>query len=121
MNRSTVRLLVLAALASASSVQAADQTAAPYGRLFHSPDERLLIDHPPPPSAPEEPAAEGPVRLDGIIRRSDGRTVIWVDGRPTTATEAQPTASGSAAVLSLPNGERRRLRVGESIVPGAGR
>ncbi|MCB1908381.1 MAG: hypothetical protein KDH15_13510 [Rhodocyclaceae bacterium] len=57
------------------------------------------------------------MRLDGIVRRSDGRTVIWVDGRATAASEAQATSGGSAAIVSLPNGERRKLRVGESIVP----
>ena len=116
MKRAAPLWLALAALASSAPALPASG----FGRLLHTPDERALIDHPPPPSTPAEPVQEGPVRLDGIVRRSDGRTVIWVDGRPTAASEAQPTAGGSAAVLSLPNGERRRLRVGESIVPGVG-
>ncbi|MCB1915585.1 MAG: hypothetical protein KDG52_07710 [Rhodocyclaceae bacterium] len=108
----------LAALPPALAQDAPEPTQG-FGRLFHSPEQRRLIDHPPPPAAPAEPPVEaGPVRLDGIIRRSDGRTVIWVDGRATRSTEARPAASGNAAILSLPNGEHRRLRVGESIVPG---
>ncbi len=108
----------LAALALAALPAAAGDGRPAYGRLFHTPEERARLDAPAPPPVASEDADTGPVRLDGIVRRSDGRTTVWVDGRVTERGEARPGADARTAVLALPNGEQRRLLVGESIVPG---
>jgi hypothetical protein len=59
------------------------QAAQPLGRLFTTPQERAQIDSgktPTDPAAASAPAAGQ--KLDGIVVRSGGPTVIWVDGVP---------------------------------------
>jgi hypothetical protein len=68
----------------------------PLGRLFLTPVERLAIDQrrqgkvapvermfvgPTPPPAPRV--------VTGIVRRSDGRHTVWVDGEPRPAGEKE--------------------------------
>lgn len=94
-----------------------------FGRLFNTPEERARIDSAGAGTALDPALAEavsGPVRLDGIVRRNDGRTVIWVDGRPADAASAHAAADGRHAVVVLPNGDRRDLLVGESVIPEDG-
>jgi hypothetical protein len=81
------------------------------GRLFHSPVERARIDHPPPP--PAAPTATPP-RLDGIITRSGGRPVIFLDGQATPADTRQIRINDASARVTTPDGQRHHLRVGDS-------
>lgn len=106
-------LMLLSAWTAAAVAQTPPQR---FGRLFHSPEERLRLDR---EGSLEKPA---PVqyesrshRLDGIVRRADGQATVWVDGHRATAIEAHPTADARAAVIALPDGGKRRLRVGESV------
>jgi len=79
------------------------------GRLFFTPEERRRIDagDAPPASAVPPPASAGqagpaaaaereplPVRVDGVLRRSDGSQVVWIDGSPA---EGGVTADGARA------------------------
>lgn len=57
------------------------KTAPDLGRLFTTPQQRQRIDQPGKASA-AEPAAGEAGRVDGVMRRSEGRTVVWVDGVP---------------------------------------
>lgn len=101
--------LCLAAMIALVSASAAAQ--APLGRLFFTPDERAALDAGGPLHA-EPPAAETeltPRRLDGIVRRSDGRATVWING------EAERRRLGSADRASVQDAEGhwQSLRVGE--------
>lgn len=119
------RLMALAlVLAHGGPVAARSQEAAgdDFGRLFHSPAQRRVLDAGEPRRTPAHatkpaPALTPPVaraRIDGILRRSDGRDTVWLNG------ELQPVPPG----LRLAPGDRRelipaaapqtRLRVGDS-------
>jgi hypothetical protein len=59
------------------------------GTLFHTPQERALLDKL-RRGEPIEPAGSvgtgaAPARsLTGFVQRSDGRTTVWIDGSPVT-------------------------------------
>ena len=94
-----------------------------FGRLFHTPEERQRLDQHgglesrPDPAASATPPPAGPLRLDGIVRRNDGRSIVWIGGRKATSSEARSQPDGDSATVTLPDGQQRRLRVGESALP----
>jgi hypothetical protein len=120
-------------LGAALSLWAAGTQAQELGRLFFTPDQRAALDARRKARVPDKPAA-GPTadspltRVDGVVRRSGGRSTVWVNGE-TIPEGAQP---GSAKVapagsypgrVSVPAGEgaqRKDLRVGESLDRGNG-
>ncbi|MDD5249612.1 MAG: hypothetical protein PHY45_11535 [Rhodocyclaceae bacterium] len=73
--------------------------AEPLGRLFFTPAQRALLDRQRQGGSVEQ-APEAVARLDGIVARADGKTTVWINGRP------QRDAGLDAAAT---------LRVGESI------
>ena len=87
------------------------------GRLFFSPQERLELDR----RGVVHPAARGPsgarapesIRLDGIIRRADGSATVWINGREVPPAAAKRLSGGTAAAVTLPDGHRVRLKVGD--------
>lgn len=116
----------------ASMAEGADPP--PLGRLFFTPAERAKLDarrqeailnaNRPAPA----PVAEAPKRpqsqvltLNGVVRRSDGESTVWINGkavdRRSDPSGAHPTASGGeGAGVSLPGtGKRVRLKVGQSV------
>ena len=55
------------------------------GRLFFTPEQRAALDARRKARVPDKPAAasavEQPVtRVDGAVRRSGGRSTVWVNG-----------------------------------------
>jgi len=103
------------------------------GRLFFTPDQRAALDARRKARVPDKPAAtpvtESPVtHVDGAVRRSGGKSTVWVNGE-TIPEGAQP---GSAQVapkdstpsrVTIPAGEGAQhydLRVGESLDRGSG-
>lgn len=90
-----------------------DAGAEPLGRLFHTPAARARLDQPPPqPVAAPAP----PPRLDGIITRSDGQPVIFLDGQATPADARQIRMDEASALVTGPDGRRHRLQVGVPTV-----
>jgi hypothetical protein len=103
------------------------------GRLFFTPDQRAALDARRKARVPDKPAAtpvtESPLtRIEGAVRRSSGRSTVWVngeaiqDGTPGENPQVQPGASGAGRV-SVPVGEgaqRYDLRVGETLDRGTG-
>ena len=77
--------------ASAATTAAASRSApVPLGRLFFSASERAQLDvarlqkKPPPSTAPEvaeAPPAPQIVTYGGLVRRSDGRKMLWLNNR----------------------------------------
>jgi hypothetical protein len=74
------------------------------------------------------PQAESPVtRINGAVRRSGGKSTVWVNGEMiqegAQADAAQlPPRDPGAGRVTLPAGEgvQRSLRVGESLDRGSG-
>lgn len=105
------------------------------GRLFTTPAEREGLDRlrdaggqapapepvaaavateaqpaPPPPPPPE------PIAVTGIVTRSDGKSVVWINGTPQTDQHvtARPGATPTATV-TLPSGQRASVKAGQAI------
>ena len=126
---STIRSLIfLAVLAAAPSPAPA---AEPLGRLFFTPDQRVSLDaarskktrvtteeateKPPAPPVPEV------VTYGGVVRRSDGKSTVWLndravdekDARAGTAIVGRVRPDGSVTVQSAQTGRSVDLRVGQ--------
>ena len=72
------RCLLALALALSAAGAAAE---APLGRLFFTPQERADLDSGKARAAHDQALAPPPT-LDGIVRRSDGRGTVWINGKP---------------------------------------
>jgi hypothetical protein len=125
----TVTILLAGALSLWTAVAEAQEL----GRLFFTPEQRTALDARRKARVPDKPAAtpvtESPVtHVDGAVRRSGGKSTVWVNGE-TIPEGAQP---GSAQVapkdstpsrVTIPAGEGAQhydLRVGESLDRGSG-
>ena len=106
------------------------RAAEPIGRLFYTPDQRGQLDAarakrartgtdkaedaPPPPSTPEV------VTYGGIVRRSDGKTTVWLNNRAVTERESagarmvgRVRSDGTVVLQSAQTGRNVPLRVGQ--------
>jgi hypothetical protein len=97
------------------------------GRLFFTPDQRAQLDARRRARVPDKPAAVPMVaspttRLDGFVRRSSGRSTVWVNGEPfTESTRIEP--GGSDTRVSVPVGDggaRAQLKPGQVLDRGTG-
>jgi len=97
------------------------------GRLFFTPEQRILLDNARGQKVKieermEEPAPEI-VSLNGVVRRDDGRTTVWLNNRAVsdrhTAGGVTILPQGTASdpvVFSIPQAERVvTLRVGQNL------
>ena len=108
-------LLVLGLLSAPSAAQE------PLGRLFYTPEQRQALDArrrarlPDRPSAPM--VASPTTRLDGYVRRENGKSTVFVNGEPLpeTAPEAPRIGTGRVTVNVGESGARAGLRPGESL------
>jgi hypothetical protein len=97
-----VRSAILAALLTLAAVS----HGAELRTLFHSAEERAKLDRlrrgesaePQGASVPRVPV------VGGFVRRSDGRTTVWLDGKPVTMSDA------AAAAYLEPSKARERER-----------
>jgi hypothetical protein len=122
-------------LAFATTVSGAE-----LGRLFFTPAERAQLDlartqkkapPPPPPAAQtlEAPPAPEIVNYGGIIRRSDGKSMLWINDRVAEEREALGALSLKGAVrsdgavtLQVPqSGGTIEVKVGQSVDLQSGR
>jgi hypothetical protein len=100
------------------------------GRLFFSPEQRAQLDARRKARVPDKPAAAPVIaspttRLDGFVRRSSGRSTVWVNGESFTESESTRIEPGrsSDARVSVPVGDagvRARLKPGEVLDRGTG-
>jgi hypothetical protein len=102
------------------------------GRLFFTPEQRAALDGRRRARVPDKPAA-APVlaspttRLDGFVRRSGGRSTVWVNGEslPEIGPDAPRIEPGrsSDARVSVPigdSGARAALKPGEVLDRSSG-
>ncbi len=94
-----VPLLLLATLGACGTSLAADP-----GRLFYTPEQRAQLEAARARNvtqvrqATPDAGAPAPIRYDGVVIRSDGKTTRWVDGQPQT---------GASGVAGLKPGQIR--------------
>lgn len=100
------------------------------GRLFYTPGQRAMLDAARQQNvridlgAGEEQEPTGPqeVTVNGVIRRSDGKSTVWVNNRMVGETggapgvEVRPRRDASGVTLSIPQTSRSvDLKVGQTI------
>ncbi len=93
------------------------------GRLFFTPEQRAALDarrkaRIPDKAAPTPSVASPTTRLDGYVRRSDGRSTVWVNGE--RVDEASPRADGRVPVTVGESDARVPLKPGEVLDRGSG-
>ena len=117
-----VLLMVTPSQAAAQNATRADSRAVePLGRLFFTPAQRVQLDIARRQRArttvateqTEETAQSIPqtIRYDGLVRRSDGKSTIWLNSRPI---EDQKPVGGAAIVGRIHPDGSIRLQVPQS-------
>jgi len=122
-----MRRLGLLLLVIAGNAAAADAT---LGRLFYTPEQRAALEEArrrniraeeQAAEASKKPKPDGPrtVTLNGVVRRSDGESMIWVNGKPVESevndgmrVRLTPDQSG-VTVHDTEKGRTVRLKVGQ--------
>jgi hypothetical protein len=127
-----MRALLVSVLLLSTTLPIAVAEETPMGRLFFTPSERNTLEElrrrAQAPKAPEAERRVGvikphaTVRFSGMIKRSDGVSAIWVNGKQYYGNERPDdislSAQGSNDTISvkLPeNGRRISLRVGQDM------
>lgn len=111
---------LLLSLAELPECRAQHTAPAPaFGRLFHTPAQRLELERQrdqPPPAAPPVLAAAPPLParlIDGILRRSDGPPLVWLDGEAHSLPPGLRLAPGPTLMLIPAAAPQLRLQVGD--------
>jgi hypothetical protein len=114
------RLALLLALLPAGAASAQE-----LGRLFFTPEQRAALDARRAARLPDKPAAvaESPTtRVDGYVKRSSGKSTVWVDGEAMPdglQIEGLRVQRGNdptrVTVTIGEDGRRVEMRVGESL------
>ena len=115
---------VVAAFLFTGSVQAQE----PLGRLFFTAEQRAVLDARRKAGLADQSMStpgSSTTRLDGFVKRSDGKSTVWVNGQPIpeAAPEAPRIGAGETRV-AVPLGESRStvgLKPGETLDRGTGR
>ncbi|ATE58677.1 hypothetical protein [Thauera sinica] len=126
MSHSPPYRLACAAAVGVLALQFPPAQAATFGRLFHTPVQRHALEQdtppeaaivpPPPPPAPSPPTA--PLRIDGILRRSDGQYTVWINGEMAPMPRGLHLPPGRQRVLIPETDPHRHLRVGDRWLEG---
>jgi hypothetical protein len=95
------------------------------GRLFFTPEQRRALDARRSARVPDRPAAavvaSPTLRLDGYVKRSGGKSTVWINGEPADDTVRLPSASESTVTLGIGDtGARVRMKPGQSLDRGNG-
>lgn len=122
-------LLLLSALLCLPAAQGRE-----LGKLFFTPAERAALDRErqrsgmPEGAANQAPAFSGNLTLDGYVRRSGGRSTVWINGQPQYGRDAgQPvritekTGSAGQVWIKPPDAPRSfPLKAGQVLTPASG-
>lgn len=102
--------------------------AEPLGRLFFNPDERAMLDRMRQKSSGSMVSATEQITLNGIVRRSSGKSTIWINQVPQRENEnpqgvtiQQGKTSKPSAVLLLPSGKKVEIKPGQTFDAGKGK
>jgi len=101
------------------------------GRLFSTPDERQRLDaqrgippapaiaEAPPPAAPP-PAPPEPVTVDGVVRRSNGVSTVWLNQQPRHDAHISGPLSKPLVSVPLASGATVLAKPGQRVDVSAG-
>lgn len=94
------------------------------GRLFFTPEQRQALDARRKARLPDKPAAAAiaspTMRLDGYVKRSGGRSTVWVNGLPMDDAPRLPGSSDGRVPLSVGDSRARvGLKPGETLDRGS--
>lgn len=123
-----MRTLERAVLISLFGIAALPAAAAdPFGRLFTTPEQRRALDARRDPGADAAvPAGRTPVVLNGVVRRSRGPDVVWVNGSRAEdpvgpiRLRAGPDRSNGVTLEDTADGATARLKPGQYWEPATG-
>ncbi|MBI4756511.1 MAG: hypothetical protein HY778_14065 [Betaproteobacteria bacterium] len=128
--RPAASLALLLALATWGATAPAAQAAEgePLGRLFLTPEQRAALSRGRTLGLPQGPTTrEHAYTLNGVVRRSGGRSTAWINGVPlhdretAGAVRVLPRQGESGrAVVAVGEDKPVSLKVGESIDPASG-
>jgi hypothetical protein len=95
------------------------------GRLFFTPEQRAALDARRRARLPDKPAAVVTVsptmRVDGYVRRSGGKSTVFLNGEAADESARVPEAGDSSVSVRVgESGARVRLRPGETLDRGNG-
>jgi hypothetical protein len=124
--RHAAALLLACALLAPRAVLAQE-----LGRLFFTPEQREALDARRRARLPDKPAALAPsptTRVDGSVRRSLGKSTVWVDGSAVpegTQPEGLRIRRGGdpsrVSVIVGEDGRRVEMRVGQTLDRSSGK
>ena len=113
-------LAVLLALAAAMPHLAAAEE---LGRLFFSPEQRRALDARRQTRTPDKPAAvviSPTMRLDGYVKRSGGKSTVWVNGEAVDSPAPLPDGTEARVAVRAEGGRPVRMKPGETLDRGNG-
>lgn len=98
--------------------------AEPMGRLFHTPEQRALLDNarkttPMNVGGEVETPNTPTFTLKGIVTRSDGKRSVWMNGHIEHDAVQSKGQERNQTQVQLPGGEVK-LKVGQRIDPATG-
>jgi len=112
---------------------------APLGRLFFTPQQRAALDNArrnkirsdavagAVVKKPRPPVARSVV-INGVVKRSDGETIVWVNGKPVEGEtpdgmqfQVAPETKGAVLVREPDQGRRVEIKVGQQVDMNTGR
>lgn len=98
------------------------------GRLFFSPNERAMLDRLRQKSGGNAISATEQITLNGIVRRSSGKTTAWINQFPQHENETpqgiairQGQVSKPSTQLLLPSGKQVNLKAGQTFDTAKGK
>ena len=104
------RLLAVVLLLACGGAMAAE-----FGTLLSTPEERERLERlrrGEPAEQRVAPAPSRPNEVTGFVKRSDGRSTVWIDGVPLqVATPKAAPMLDPGAVRSYPDAEEGRIRL----------
>lgn len=124
--------MIRAALAASMVLLGASQAAAQeLGRLFFTPEQRAAMDARRKARLPETPAAavapSPTTRVDGYVKRSGGKSTVWVDGvgvpdgtQPEGLRLRRGDDASRVTVIVGEDGRRIEMRVGQTLDRSSG-
>ena len=127
---SAISLMVCLFAVSEPATAADPLISPPLGRLFMTPEERRALDAARTPLAdPNDPdaaihvAAASRVFLNGVLKRSDGPDVIWINGQRAGSKDSAlqlrrgPDKQNAVTLLDTADGRSVTLKPGQSWTP----
>lgn len=126
MRHLAIVLAILPSLAAAQEIT--------LGRLFFTPQERAALDRErlkagmPTPQAAEDALPAESITLTGHVRRSSGKSTVWLNGKPQHESDsAKPimvkgkrNTPGEISIRLPDKQQTYPLKVGQTLIPASG-